>query len=493
MKPVVIAVLILNCLTFVEAGEPRTSGLDRTAWAEALSGGPLRVVFIAPFSAHHDSFELMQRMDIDGTVVPVAAASNVKQFGIPAHYWPDLGKSPERVLEDVQRALETDWEVIAMSAFPKWSAYPEQVRTSVLAAVSSGRALMIGSLGNGLEDDLQAAGLKLEETSIGAARFPFADPQDGVATIYRCGKGHLVHFYARNDSRFGYLLSNSPLQSEFEYSTARACWFLRQAARPKTQVCISAMSIEDGRMNIRTEPGSSTRRSRVKIVVRRHDNYDPVFRTEGHVKPGKPIVANLPHLPGGQYLAEVVFVGDGHVVDWDVHLFAVERPVKLVGIQTNKKTVSAGGALVCKLDTEGPTDDLKMAIRWFDQWNRLLITRERRRFTDEIVLEAPEGSLSVLNRVEITLLSDRGPEATATAEVLMPENVRPTDFYVLYWNTGLGGSWRRLLYYDALRRHGLADAFECSPRAPAHSTVHHCFPRYHPRRPPSERTVARRN
>ena len=78
---------------------------------------------------------------------------------------------------------------------------------------------------------------------------------------------------------------------------------------------------------------------------------------------------------------------------------------------------------------------------------------------------APMGSLSVLNRLEMTVRSQRGPEAVATVEVLMPENVRPTDFHMLYWRAitwneyGPHSSWRGRLQWDVLRRDGAADAW----------------------------------
>jgi glycosyl hydrolase family 42 (putative beta-galactosidase) len=41
----------------------------------------------------------------------------------------------------------------------------------------------------------------------------------------------------------------------------------------------------------------------------------------------------------------------------------------------------------------------------------------------------------------------------------MPANIRPTDFHILYWNTGIGGSWRQSLQRKALRTRCAADAY----------------------------------
>ena len=104
----------------------------------------------------------------------------------------------------------------------------------------------------------------------------------------------------------------------------------------------------------------------------------------------------------------------------------------------------------CRLEIAGPTDDLVMRIEWLDNWNRLL-QEISMRFSQEFKVNAPEGSLSVINFLRVTLRSKSGPEARAVAEVLMPEKVRPTDFYVLSW-AGAGESWGERLIADLLRR-----------------------------------------
>ena len=132
--------------------------------------------------------------------------------------------------------------------------------------------------------------------------------------------------------------------------------------------------------------------------------------------------------------------------------------MKLKAVDVGPATAAAGDRLSCTLDVEGPTEGLGMTVRWFDQWGRLLFEKRFETFSDRFDLVAPLRSLSVLNHIQVTLESKRGPEALAVGEVLMPQNVRPTDdFHVLYWKTG--GEGHGFIQGEALRRQGMADAY----------------------------------
>ncbi|MEA3401127.1 MAG: beta-galactosidase trimerization domain-containing protein, partial [Armatimonadota bacterium] len=396
----------------------------------------------------------------DGTVVPVSGPSNVREFGIGGHYWPSLLRTRERVLADLVEAVDADWDAIAMSRFPAWSAYPEEVRDAILDAVASGRGLMIGSLDGGLRDDLAARGLELQPTEPAPGRFPPMAEEQVVADVYRCGRGHVVHHHLPSDSRFGYLLSSSALQSDFERSAARAGWLLWRAARPNGPLWLAEIGERDGAIVVGTPEVAEARQARLDVSVRRRDSYEAVARQRTRLAPGDKRHIRLPALPTGEYQAELrVVSSDGTTLDWDVLPLDRAGPVRIAELTVSPDVVGEGDEVSCRLQVEGPTDGLRAVVRWRDQWNRLLLETQPEPLSEQIQVAPPAGSLSVLNHVEVTLISERGAEARATAEVRMPENVRPTDFHVLYWNTGVGGSWRRRLYYDTLRRSGAADAF----------------------------------
>ena len=187
---------LLDSARAIEGPRPQ-SQLKRTPFAPRFTGGPIRVLFVGPCGAQQDAFELMQRFDIEGTVVPLSDHNDVKKFGIDSVYWPGLAKRPEQVLDEFRVALKTDWRVLVMDVFPQWPFFPEDVRETVLAEVAGGRSLMAANW-EGPIDALAARGIAIEELGAEA---------DGFAALHRCGKGLIGTHEAKIDHRFGYLLA----------------------------------------------------------------------------------------------------------------------------------------------------------------------------------------------------------------------------------------------------------------------------------------------
>ena len=64
------------------ADEPYFDGLPRTAWAPKLPGGTIKLLYFGPYISMHDSYELMQRFDIEGTCVATSHYKDAHKFGI---------------------------------------------------------------------------------------------------------------------------------------------------------------------------------------------------------------------------------------------------------------------------------------------------------------------------------------------------------------------------------------------------------------------------
>ena len=454
--------------------EPAIDGLSRTHWARKLPGGPIKAVFLGPYGTQHDNFELMQRFDIDGTVVTMASMDTRGYHDgveVIAHYWPDLMPTRQEILKNIRTAVSTEWDAVVMSGFPSWPKYPPDIRRSILEKVSSGRLLMIRGLHDMLIKELEAMGIKLEGTSIGAGRFPFRVGKNGVhlgqARVYRCGKGHVIRFKAHNHPAIGNLLSDSHRQSDFEFSTARAGWFLHRGARPGARPYVTGTRFADGDIVVALDAGVRARDGRVQVAVHRRDTYEKVLDVRATTKPGNPVTVALPQVPGGDYQAHVRITNrEGVTLDWDALRFTVTGDVRLKQFTVDpREDLKPGDNVTCRLEVEGETAGLKTVARWYDQWDRLLIQTAAEPFAQDMQITAPAGSLSVLNRLEVTISSDRGPEATGRVELLMPGNVRPTDFHMLYWRAitwneyAPHSSWRGRLQWDVLRRDGAADAW----------------------------------
>ena len=465
---------ILALCVSAATGEPLIDGLSRASWAQKLPGGPMKVVFLAPYGAQHDSFELMQRFEIDGAVVTMASMDTQGYHDgleVIAHYWPDIVPTRQDILKEIRGALATEWDAVVMSGFPTWPKYPADIRRAILEKVASGRGLLVRGLDSALIKELETMGLKLEETSIGAGRFPFRTGKNGAhlgqARVYRCGKGRVVRFKAFNHPAHGYLLSDSHRQSDFEFSAARAGWFLRRATRPDARSYVTGTRFADGDIVVELDAAARAPDGGVHVAVHRRDRYEKVLNVRTTPKPGKPVTVALPQLPGGDYQAEVrVMDREGVTLDWDAVRFTVTGSVRLEQFTVDPgEDLEPGDNVTCRLEVVGDTAGLETVARWYDQWDRLLFETAAEPFAQDMQVTAPAGSLSVLNRLEVTIRSDRGPEAIGSVELLMPANVRPTDYHMLYWRTitwneyAPESSWRGRLQWDVLRRDGAADAW----------------------------------
>ncbi|MBN2307477.1 MAG: beta-galactosidase trimerization domain-containing protein [Candidatus Hydrogenedentes bacterium] len=427
----------------------------------------MRVVFLAPYSAHHDTFELMQRFDIDGRVVPVSGPGDVREIGIPGHYWPGLLQSRERVLDEVRRAVTSDWEAVVMCGVPEWHRYPEDIRMAIADGVASGRGLIVSEMTDTLAADLTATGAPPEPMNPGLVLGADADWADPIG-CYAAAEGRVYCFSESNDNRFGYLLSRSELQAEFERTAARAGWVIRHAARPDSAVLIGSVSARADAVAVQVGDTGLIAGAQLAVAVRNRASYALVVSDTKQAAAGTEVRFPLPYCPTGAYQAEArLCAEDGQVFDWKVATFDVARSVTALKVQIENPVAAPGDIVRCLVSAQGPVAEMKVAARWYDAWQRLIDETPLRPYAESFSFTAPDSSRSVLNRLEVRLVSERGTEAVASGDVLMPANVRQTDFHVLYWNTGLRSSWRSRLQCEALRERGMADAFSNCPRSAA--------------------------
>jgi hypothetical protein len=279
------------------------------------------------------------------------------------HYWPELLRSKERVIGDVRAALASDWELLVIASYPQWSAYPEDIRASVLAAVASGKSLIVGDLGAGFESDVKAAGLKLDSVELGAGRFRVPGEESTAITGYRCGKGFVLPYSVGPDARFGYLLSASALQADFERSAAKAGWILRQAARPETTSYLTSVEAVDRVVRVKMAAHATPSGSPVSVAVRRRDTYECVVQKTKKAASASAFTLELPHVPTGDYIAEVrILDASGVTLDWDAVVFSVAGPTQVTAVTIEDNAVAAGDTVSVQIATEGSTDGLRHLI-----------------------------------------------------------------------------------------------------------------------------------
>src|SRR5690606_5045410 len=118
----------------------------------------------------------------------------------------------------------------------------------------------------------------------------------------------------------------------------------------------------------------------------------------------------------------------------------VTRDVSVASVELSPDPATPGETITCRWTLMGDVTAMSVRVRWYDQWGRLLLERAKLPPDELVEFPAPMHALSVLNRIEVALISARGVEALATAELRMPQCAPSSSFYVLYWNTGPGRS-----------------------------------------------------
>jgi hypothetical protein len=127
---------------------PGTWETYHTKWARPLAGGPLRVLFIVPYSNSREVIELAQRLDIEYTVIMIAGRSVWKHGsfipesasgdGTPLH-----GEEAD-ILDQIaaQRlALENRYDSIVIGKI-SWEVIPADLRQLILKHVARGTGLV---------------------------------------------------------------------------------------------------------------------------------------------------------------------------------------------------------------------------------------------------------------------------------------------------------------------------------------------------------------
>jgi hypothetical protein len=148
------------------AAEPLANGRPHKTWSSSWPGGLVKVLFVAAYAALHDAHELQRRFDIEA--IPIATKNYLahdKKIGFSGHYWPTLLKSDDAVQHDIREALRQDWQVIVLRT-PGWSdALSDDIRSSIMEAVTAGRTL-ITEVHPGLEEAFAAAGTPLDRIAL---------------------------------------------------------------------------------------------------------------------------------------------------------------------------------------------------------------------------------------------------------------------------------------------------------------------------------------
>ena len=124
---------------------PGTHETYHVKWAKPLEGGPLKVLFIVPFSNSREVVELAQRLDVEYTVIMNVGRSVWKDGNFSDSHSPGtpLHGSDADVLDSIaasRLSLGNDYDAIVIGKI-SWEVLPDSVRTQILNHVAGGTGL----------------------------------------------------------------------------------------------------------------------------------------------------------------------------------------------------------------------------------------------------------------------------------------------------------------------------------------------------------------
>lgn len=413
-----------------------------------VSGKKPKVVFIAPFAQHQDTAHLLARFAIDARVIATTPSARSGKnepfrFGRKDIYWPELATTQEQVFEQMRNALDSKPETIVIAPVPEWRLYPADIREKITAAAAGGGTLVI----------INNAPLVEELTGGAEPESEYAADRGGAgAVFFHYGCGRIIHYTVNIDERHGYFLSDSELESEFEYSIDFFAGFLF-GTPDQINATIDGATLRVGK----AENGTSC------IKIRRIEDYSIV--SEYSLEAGEQLERSLEDFPADQYAAELeLYDCDGCLMDWKTLFFTIENALEITECVLSPETAASGDSLTVCSALKNTPSGLSMRHRWIDCWDRVLEESAPAAFVSPYRLNAPQNSYSVVNRLEIEFLDGAGKLLRIVPlELAMPGNAPQRDFPFLLWNLTDKFSWKQRRYLEALRTEALGNALcNCS-------------------------------
>ena len=155
-----LTILAATCACYTAAADfgreivPHNGIGQQIAWAKPLDGGPLRILFIAPYFSLGDVAELASRLDMQYETAPLWTASSVGYDPASLTYLPE-GGAGDLVLSRLQDQLRKRWDVIVLANL-NTEILPEEVLSLILAKVAGGTGLVTAHLHDTLHSPFSA-------------------------------------------------------------------------------------------------------------------------------------------------------------------------------------------------------------------------------------------------------------------------------------------------------------------------------------------------
>lgn len=495
------------------------------SWAKPYIGGKLRALVIGPRTAQRETLELMQRMDVDCSVVMIYTRS---LLGTPGKRAWERAKGAYR--EEVEAALREaldesrEYDIIIVGLVPMQE-LPIDVHYKLLKRVSDGTGLVYTygqygrsrylnrALKKGKGNDLYqfvTTGVPFE--ALPAFKQYIGD--DGnvaqLVSLHRFKKGRIAMLTYPNAIGNAHFLTPNPptdvpyTDLHYEYYQSllikAALWVARREPKilftsfPKQITTdIDAGNRANLRFNLLNVDAPIT--IDVKLAIRSPDAFyhlpdiplakqgvhesavvlKPVYTSQLSTKLASgttPIRFRLPRLPAGTYFADVQVLRNGKRINWATTAVEVTSPLIIDSINVEPATIDltkssdASVRVSVRLSRTAPPDSA-LRIALVDSYRRVVAQRNLKvAGKREITTHLPaSGVQSIFATVRAELCRNDKPLHIATAQFT---TIRRTwdDFAMCVWAPSGGINeyvWRQAV--RVLRTHGVDTITNC-PTAP---------------------------
>jgi len=425
-----------------------------------LKDGSVKILSIALYPAHYHSIELAKRLDCEITTIRLdssfSAGYGTDDFQRSVVYWRKLQITKEEMTEDALEALEKDYDIIIIGARPVWSKYPATVKQAILNKVKSGAALISFSPEKLLADELK----KMPKATLQLNSFAAIKEKTAFkADYYRLGKGIIAVMEAPIDNRNGHLISDSDKMLYEEYKYRRIANLIYKLSKGiQHSNLIQAEPAGNNGYELTVKDVSTAMSLKYRLL---DEDYNLIGEKNlaAKVSNGK-ISVKLPQLQNGEYAVEFELISDGRIADWISGVLKVDSNPKISSATLKKNTLAAGDMIDMALSYSDDAKGASLLMKIKDMHDRCYFEKTYKALPSTIEIPVPDGTLSVVNNIELCLLKGARKLDKKVVEFTLPRKAVETDFDVLLWMIG-GNSVRQKHFLRAVYELGISGSANC--------------------------------
>ena len=382
-----------------------------TRWAKPYVKGTTRLLCIAPMYGQRDTVELAQRLEIDHDVLMMQSwnAFASDKAGMGRNHL--VGRELEKVAARLHSLLAKPHDVIVVGGIT-WDALPQEFKTEIFAQVKAGTGLVVRALPRGYEKqiinllegaravagrDLIARGVPFTSVPVWKEFASNDQAREHLVVTLTYGKGRVVilqNFAGWGNT--GYLTPTDhtknrvavwDLDYTFSLVSRAILWAAGKEpivdleaslldARGETPKTIARQDLPSAKVAIKLAPGSGDSKITLNVSVRdlRDDEGQRVYTKEIAINKKRAVRANLPNLPAGSYLIDVIAKTEaGKSLDWFSLPLEVASAQHIAEMTLDRTFVEPGGEVTMTLKLARPAAaETRWVVSVIDSLDRIV-------------------------------------------------------------------------------------------------------------------------